>query len=152
ALGNAPSLEALQESDIKSPVGKFLTIEQVRALAAKLGGKPGDLLLLVAGPPDIVNASLANLRNELGKQLNLADKDLLAWGFVVDFPLTELDKETGKLTFAHHPFTSVKDEDIGLLDTDPSKARSKAYDIVCNGYELSSGSIRIHDRDLQAKV
>ena len=152
ALGEAVSLEALRESDIRSPVGKFLAIEEVRALASRLGGKPGDLLLLVAGPADIVNASLANLRNELGKQLKLADPDLLAWGFVVDFPLTEIDKETGKLTFAHHPFTSVKDEDIGLLDTDPGKARSKAYDIVCNGYELSSGSIRIHDRELQAKV
>lgn len=152
ALGEAASVDALRESDVKSPVGKFLTMDQVRALAGKLGGNPGDLLLLVAGPAEVVNASLANLRNALGKQLKLADPDLLAWGFVVDFPLTEVDKETGKLTFAHHPFTSVKDEDIGLLDTDPSKARSKAYDIVCNGYELSSGSIRIHDRDLQAKV
>ena len=152
ALDETASPDALQESDIRSPVAKFLTIAQVRGLAQRLGGKPGDLLLLVAGPAEVVNASLSTLRNELGKQLKLADPNLLAWGFVVDFPLTEIDKETGKLTFVHHPFTSVKDEDIGLLDTDPGKVRSKAYDIVCNGYELSSGSIRIHNRDLQAKV
>jgi aspartyl-tRNA synthetase len=152
ALAEASSLDGLQESDFRSPIGKFLTVAQLRALASQLHAKPGDLLLLVAGEAEVVNATLAFLRNEMGKRLDLADPNMLAMAFVVDFPLTEVDKETGKLTFAHHPFTSVKDEDIGLLDTDPGKARSKAYDIVCNGYELSSGSIRIHDRDLQAKV
>ena len=152
ALGEVASLDALQESDVRSPVGKFLTIEQVREIARRLVGKPGDLLLLVAGEAGIVNATLSYLRNELGKRLELADPDMLAMAFVVDFPLMEIDKETGKMTFSHHPFTSVKDEDIALLDTDPIHARSKAYDIVCNGYELSSGSIRIHNRDLQAKI
>ena len=152
ALGQAPSLDALQPADIRSPVGKFLTTDQVREAARRLGGKPGDLLLIVAGEPSVVNAALSALRNELGRRLKLADPDTLAFAFVVDFPLLEWNKEENRWDSTHHPFTSLKDEDLHLLDTAPEKARSKAYDMVCNGYELSSGSIRIHDRDVQAKI
>ena len=152
ALGAVAGLEAIQAGDVRSAVAKFLTLDQVKEIARRLGGRPGDLLLIVAGEPAIANAALGHLRQELGHRLGLADPSTFAFAFIVDFPLLEWKQDEGRWDSLHHPFTSLKDEDAPMLDTAPERVRSKAYDMVCNGYELASGSIRIHDRDLQARI
>ncbi|MBI2917167.1 MAG: aspartate--tRNA ligase [Chloroflexi bacterium] len=136
----------------RSVAMKYLSPGQVEAMASRLGAKQGDLLLLVADQAAVANAVLSALRQELGRRLGLADPDLLAFAFVTDFPLFEWNEKEGRWDSAHHPFTAPLEEDIPLLDTDLARVRSLAYDLVCNGYELSSGSIRIHRRELQEKI
>jgi aspartyl-tRNA synthetase len=143
---------ALTDEGIKSPIAKYVSDEHMRALIERLQAKPGDLLLFVADQPNIVASTLGALRLELGRRLNLAEKDLLAFAWVVDFPLIEWNTETKRWDAVHHLFTSPKPEDIPLLDTDPGKVRANCYDLVCNGFELASGSIRIHRRDVQEKI
>ncbi len=143
---------ALAENEIKSPIAKFFSDEEIKTIIHRLGGKQGDLLLFVADKASVVAASLGALRLELGNRLNLSEKDLLAFAWIVDFPLFEWNAETNRWDAMHHLFTSPKPEDIPLLDTDPGRVRSNSYDLVCNGYELASGSIRIHRRDVQEKI
>jgi len=112
----------------------------------------GDLLLIIAGKPKVVNVVLAELRQEMGRRLKLAAPDLLVFAFVTDFPLLRRDEQTGRWESEHHPFTASRDEDVSLLDTAPGKMRGKHYDMVCNGYEIGGGSIRIHTAELQRKV
>ena len=135
-----------------SAAAKFVTSEEIRNMAARLGAKAGDLLLIVADKTGMVNKVLDQMRREMGRRLGLADRNMLAVAFVVDFPLFEWNEEEKRWQSAHHPFTAPRDEDLSMLETDPAKVRAKCYDIVCNGYELSSGSIRIHNRDMQEKV
>ena len=146
------SLEQLTLDEVKSVAAKYLTIEQVKEMARKFEAKLGALMLIVAGEPKMVNKVLDELRREMGRRLNLIDSNLLAFVFIVGYPLLEWNDETGLWEPMHHPFTAPREEDIPLLDTDPSKVRARHYDIVCNGYELSSGSIRIHTRQLQEKI
>jgi aspartyl-tRNA synthetase len=153
ALGSTPgSLEDLTLDMVKSVAAKYLTLEQVKEIAERLDAGTGDLLLLVAGEPKMVNKVLSELRTEMGHRLELTDPNTLAFAFIQDFPLFKWDEELGRWDSEHHPFTAPKDEYIALLDTDPGKVRSKHYDIVCNNYELASGSIRIHDSELQHKI
>ncbi|MFC1870202.1 aspartate--tRNA ligase [Chloroflexota bacterium] len=148
----AGSLSDLTSEMVKSVAAKFLTLEQIKEMARRLGAKPGDLLLIVAGKPALVNLVLDELRREMGRRLNLADPNLLAFAFIVDFPLLDWNEKTGHWQAAHHPFTAPRDEDVPLLDTAPDKVRAKHYDIICNGYELSSGSLRIYTSQLQRKI
>ncbi|MBN1484266.1 MAG: aspartate--tRNA ligase [Chloroflexia bacterium] len=141
-----------EEDGLRSPVAKFLDPEEQRAIVQRLGAQQGDLLLIVAGPPRVVAASLDLLRREMGQRLSLADPDLLAFGWVVDFPLLRWDEELGRWDAEHHPFTSPKEEDLPLLESDPGRVRANCYDLICNGYELASGSIRIHRRDVQERI
>jgi len=143
---------ALTTEGIKSPIAKFLSEGELRALIERVGARAGDLVLLVADKPKIVADALGALRVHLGQQLNLAPRDLLAFAWIVDFPLFEWNTETQRWDATHHPFTSPKPSDLPLLDTDPGRVRADCYDLVCNGYELASGSIRIHRRDIQEKV
>ncbi len=153
SLGTAGgNLDALTIEEVKSVVAKFLTIDQVKQMAQRLEADRGDLLLMVAGTPELVNMILSALRQEMGHRLKLADPDLLAFAFIVDFPLFERGEKEGLWQPMHHPFTAPREEDIPLLDTAPEKVRSRHYDIVCNGLELSSGSIRIHKPELQNKI
>ena len=153
ALGSTPgNLDDLTLDMVKSVAARYLTLEQVKEIAGCLGAGMGDLLLIVAGEPKMVNKVLSELRFEMGRRLELADPNTLAFAFIQDFPLLKWDAELGRWDSEHHPFTAPKDEYIPLLETDPGKVRSKHYDIVCNGYELASGSIRIHDSDLQHKI
>jgi len=110
------------------------------------------LLLFVAGEEKKITPVLGELRCRLGKRLNLAAAGELAFCFVTDFPLFERDRETGRLDVVHHPFTSPMEEDIPLFDSEPEKVRSRAYDIVLNGYEIASGSIRIHRAEVQQNI
>ncbi|MBI2854926.1 MAG: aspartate--tRNA ligase [Chloroflexi bacterium] len=137
---------------VKSALTKSLPLEDIRELVARFGGKSGDLILIVAGSLDVVNKALSDLRAEMAQRLGLADPNLFAYAFVLNFPLFEWNKDVNRWDSMHHPFTAPVDKDIPLLDVDPSKVMAKHYDLVCNGYELSSGSIRIHTRELQDKV
>jgi len=136
----------------KTVVAKYLTAAEVQGIVTKFEAKPDDLLLIVADQPKIVNKVLDELRREMGKHLNLVDPNLLAFVFIVDYPLLEWNKELGHWGPMHHPFTAPREEDIPLLDAAPEKVRARHYDIVCNGCELSSGSIRVHNRELQEKI
>lgn len=143
---------ALTPDGIKSPIAKFLKEEEINAIIERAGAKTGDLLMIVADRPQIVALALANLRNEMGKRLGLRDDSVLAFAWVIDFPLVEWNEDEGRWDAMHHPFTMPHDEDMEYMDTDPAKVRAQAYDLVCNGSEVASGSIRIHRRDIQTKV
>jgi len=146
------NLNSLTPEMVKSVAAKFMSLEQVKEMAARCQANPGDLLLIVAGEPDKIYPALDALRRETAKRLKLADPGVLHYAFIVDFPLIFLNQETGKWEAFNNPFTYPNDEDIPLLDTAPEKVRGKNYDLFCNGWELASGSIRIHRTDLQRKV
>ncbi|MBN1936409.1 MAG: aspartate--tRNA ligase [Anaerolineae bacterium] len=143
---------AVQPDGLKSSIAKFFSDEAMQALAARAEAQPGDLIAIVADRPKVVAAALSALRNEMGKRLNLADPDLLAFGWVVDFPLFEWNEDENRWDATHHLFTGPKPSHIHLLESDPGAVLADCYDLVCNGYELASGSIRIHRRDVQEKV
>jgi len=146
------SLNDLTIEMVRSVAAKFLTLDQIKEIARRLKAKLGDLLLIVAGKPKVVNTALAELRREMGHRLGLADSDLLAFAFIVDFPLLELNKKTDQWEPMHHPFTAPRDDDIQLLDSAPEKVRAKHYDMICNGYEVAGGSLRIYTSRLQMKI
>ncbi len=137
---------------LKGSIAKFVTEAQARDLASRLGAAVGDLACIVADRPAVTAKALGMLRLEFRDRLKLAPADLLAFSWIVDFPMFEWSDEEQKWTFAHHPFTMPKVDHLDKLDSDPSSVLCNAYDLVCNGYELSSGSIRIHSRDVQAKI
>ena len=136
----------------KSAAAKYLTQAQLENIANRLEAKPGDLLLIVADKLEVANRALDELRREMARRLNLADANLLAFTFIVDFPLLERSETTNRWETMHHPFTAPQEKDILLLDTEPARVHGRHYDIVCNGCELGSGSIRIHKRPLQEKL
>jgi len=153
SLGTAGgSLSDLSIGMVKSVAARFLTLDQIKQMAHRLEADMGDLLLIVAGKPKLVDMTLSQLRLEMGRRLKSADPNLLAFVFVVDFPLFERNEETGRWEPMHHPFTAPRDEDVSLLDSAPEKVRGKHYDFVCNGFEIAGGSIRIHTSQLQRKV
>jgi aspartyl-tRNA synthetase len=141
--------ESLSSSGLKSSVAKFFPEDQLLAIAQRLEAQPGDLLLIVADQPNVVADSLGRLRSEMGARLKLIDPNVLAFTWVVDFPLLEWSTEENRWQAKHHPFTAPMDEDLPLMTSDPGAVRAKAYDIVCNGFEAGGGSIRIHSRDVQ---
>jgi aspartyl-tRNA synthetase len=143
---------ALRADGIHSPASKFMTPEEQAAYVERVGAQTGDLILFVADKPSVVNDALGFLRRELGIRLKLADPNELAFAWVIDFPMFEWNENEQRWDAAHHPFTSPKPSDMHLLDTDPGAVRANSYDMVCNGYELASGSIRIHSRELQSKI
>jgi aspartyl-tRNA synthetase len=138
--------------EVRSSFAKFLTEDQVQAIVTRLAGAPGDLLLFVAGQPAVANEALSRLRLTLGDQMGLRDADVLALCWIIDFPFVIWNEEENRWDPSHHLFTAPMDEDISLLDTSPDKARGQQYDLVCNGYEIAGGSIRIHRREIQEKV
>jgi len=143
---------ALREGGTKSPIAKFLGDDVLHDLILRLEAEPGDLLLLVADEPAVVAQVLGRLRLEIGQRLGLRDPDVLAFAWVLDFPLLEWDDKEGRWSAVHHPFTSAKPEDEYLLETDPGAVRANAYDVVCNGWEIGGGSIRIHRREDQERM
>jgi aspartyl-tRNA synthetase len=145
---------AVKEDEIKSPISKFLTEEQMNSVIKSMGGETGDLLLFVADKDDTVFASLGALRLELARKLNIIGPDNKEFKFlwVTEFPLLEFDAEENRYVAKHHPFTSPMEEDLQYLESDPGRVRAKAYDIVLNGEEIGGGSIRIHDTKLQERM
>ncbi|MHB1458095.1 MAG: aspartate--tRNA ligase [Armatimonadota bacterium] len=142
----------LTEDGIKSPIAKFLSDEEMAAIISSMGASTGDLIMAVADDASVVANTLGRLRLEMSDRLKLRDPDMLFFAWVLDFPLFEWKAEEKRWDSAHHPFTAPKVEDLHLLDTDPGKVRSDAYDLVCNGAECASGSIRIHRRDTQEMI
>jgi len=138
--------------EVRSSFGRQVSPDEMTAIIRRMEGAPGDLLLIVADTPKIVAQTLDRLRREFGARLNLADPNVLAWAWVIDFPLVEWNEEEQRWDAVHHPFTAPKDEDLHLMDTDPGRVRAKAYDLILNGYEAGGGSIRIHRRDVQQRL
>jgi aspartyl-tRNA synthetase len=136
----------------KGTAAKFVKPEEFEKAKERVGAKNGDLILIAADDRAIVNKVLGGLRVTLRDQLNLADKDLLAFAWVVDFPMFAWNEEEKKWDAEHHPFTMPKLDDLPKFETNPAAIISDAYDMVCNGYEMASGSIRIHRSDIQLKV
>ena len=174
-IGAGHSLDQLTNDDLQFVQGLRMAPSLARDLAQRMGASPGDLILLMAGIPREICPPLSALRNEMGKRLGLADPDALAFAFVLEFPLFEWNLEAGRWDSAHHPFTSPADGysemlysgkapltplckggnegDLGQPGSpDLGAIKSKAYDMVCNGSELASGSIRIHKRKLQERI
>ena len=141
-----------EDGTFKSSVDKFFSQEDLKMWADLFNAEQGDLLLILAGNKNETLNALNELRLEMGNRLGLRDKDKFAPCWVVDFPLLEWDEEEERYFAKHHPFTSPKDEDIELFETDPGKMRANAYDFVINGVEIGGGSIRIYNSDLQKKM
>ncbi len=142
----------VKERGVESPIAKFFQEQELAAIVEAFGAKPGDLLLMVADEPPIVAESLDWLRREMGQRLGLIDGQAFAPLWVLDFPLFAWNADEKRWEAEHHPFCMPHEEDWDLLDTDPGQVRAQAYDVVINGIELGSGSIRIHRRDIQMKV
>ncbi|MCP4105218.1 MAG: aspartate--tRNA ligase [Desulfobacteraceae bacterium] len=147
-----PAWVKVRQDEWQSPIAKFFTDEEKKALASRIEMEPGDLVFFVADQPKIVNESLGHLRNHLGKELNLIDENEFKFVWVTHFPLLEYDENEKRYQALHHPFTAPLEEDYGLLGDDPLSVRSRAYDLVLNGSEIGGGSIRIHQTELQEKV
>ncbi len=142
----------VKDNDWQSPITKFFTEEEKKALAERIEMEPGDLIFFVADQPKIVNEALGNLRNQLGRKLNLIDEDRFEFLWVTRFPMFEYDETEKRYQALHHPFTSPLEDDYDKLKDDPLAVQSRAYDLVLNGFEIGGGSIRIHQRDIQEKV
>lgn len=140
------------DNELRSPITKFLTGEQVDGLLAALDAKPGDLLLFGADSAPVVARVLGFLRLELARRLDLVKPEQLKFCWVVDFPLLEYDEEEKRYVAVHHMFTAPRQEDIPLLDENPGLVRARAYDMVLNGTEIGGGSIRIYQREVQEKM
>jgi aspartyl-tRNA synthetase len=141
-----------EEEGLKGPIAKFVAEEEQAAIKELLGVETGDLLLFVADKKSVVADALGALRVKLGKELGLIDQSLFNFLWVTEWPLLEFDEEEGRYYAAHHPFTMPNREDLEYLDTDPSKVKAQAYDLVLNGYELGGGSLRIFEREIQEKM
>ncbi len=152
ALNEDADVENLSADDIRSPIKSHVSVDVIAAIARLTGAGPGDLVLVVAGPVKTVNAALSNLRNEMGRRLELTDPDEFKYAFVTDFPLFEYDDDTGQWVPEHHVFSAPQPGHEEFLETDPGKVHGQLFDLVCNGTELGSGSIRIHDRGVQERV
>ena len=142
----------LTDEGWQSPIAKFLSAPEQKMVEQVSGAKSGDIILFVADTEKVVHDALGNLRLHLGAKLALIPQDEFALVWVIDFPLMEFDPEEQRYVALHHPFTSPVDEDLSLVDLEPARARSNAYDLALNGVEIGGGSIRIHQVNLQRKV
>jgi aspartyl-tRNA synthetase len=137
-----------EEGEVRSPIAKFLSQEELE----RFRSDPATTVLFAADEPPMVARVLGALRLQLGRELDLIDREAWRFLWVTDFPLLEWDEEENRWTAVHHPFTRPNDEGVQLLDTDPGAARAVAYDLVVNGIEIAGGSFRIHEPDLQARI
>ena len=140
------------DEGVKSPIAKFLSKEEIAGLVSLAEAQPGDLIAFVADKPDVVAKVLDRLRREIAARQSLADPNTLHFCWVTDFPVFERDEDEQGWTFAHNPFSMPHPEDLPFLESDPARCRAFCYDLVCNGSEAASGSIRIHKRDIQERI
>jgi aspartyl-tRNA synthetase len=152
AINPGSEIGALTPDDVRSPAARYLSIDEIRGIAACAQAQAGDMVLIVADKPALANAVLDLLRRELAERNGLCDPTVFACCFITDFPLFDWSEGEQRWDSTHHPFTAPRDEDLALLDSSPGEVRSKAYDLACNGWELGGGSIRIHNTALQSKV
>jgi aspartyl-tRNA synthetase len=151
-LGGIVNIRFAEDGTVKSSIDKFFSEEQLREIGTHFNAEKGDLILIAADKISKVRKSLGDLRLDLAKKENWFDKDAWSVLWVIDFPLFEKDEETGEIIFVHHPFCSPHPEDLQYFDSDPTRVRAQTYDLVMNGNEILSGSIRIHQKDLQDRV
>ncbi len=149
---SAGSIAEIEDTHIRSPLKNYMSVEIVREIANATGASPGDLVLIVAGTQTVANNALSALRTEMAERLELIDPDDFTFAWVYDFPLFEWGEDTQSWTPAHHVFSAPKQEHIPFIESDPGKVYADLFDLTCNGVELGSGSIRIHDPDVQMKV
>lgn len=142
----------IEGGEVKSPIAKFLTEEEIKTIVSQFEAKDGDILFFVADKAKVVYDTLGALRNKLGKELKLYNEKEFKFLWVVDFPLLEWSEEENRYKAQHHPFTAIKEEDIALLESAPEKVRTVSYDMVLNGYEIGGGSLRIHQDEVQEKI
>jgi aspartyl-tRNA synthetase len=152
ALLGEGGLDSLTQEEIRSPLAKYFTPEQAREMARLAGANRGDMFLMVADKPSLANKALDGLRREIGQRLELADPNVLHFVLIYDFPLFEWNDEDERWYSVTHPFTQPRPEEAHLLESDPGAVHSRSYDLVCNGWELGGGSIRIHRREMQEQV
>ena len=145
-------LDEIEIDDVKSPIVKFLNTEIVKDIFAYFDSDKDDVILICAGKKDIVLDCLGQVRNKLANEFSLIDEEKLNFLFVTDFPLFEKDEDSDNWTAMHHVFSSPNEETIEFLEKDPGKVIGNLFDLVCNGVELGSGSIRIHERKIQERV
>jgi aspartyl-tRNA synthetase len=143
---------AFLEDEVKGPAAKYLSEEELATIAERTGAETGDLVCLVAAEPPVVAAALSALRLTFRDRLDLADPDLMAFAWILDFPMYEWNEEEERWDAAHHPFTMPRPNTYEEMMADPTAVLSDAYDLVCNGYELASGSIRVHDPRIQVDI
>ncbi len=143
---------AFEENEVRSPIAKFLTAEELDQIKQIAGAEIGDILFIVADKNEVVFDALGALRVEIAKRLGILDKNQYNFLWVTEFPLLEYDEEEGRFAAKHHPFTLPMEEDMHLLDTEPDKVRANAYDIILNGSEIGGGSLRIYKSELQKKM
>ncbi|QDU41620.1 Aspartate--tRNA ligase [Symmachiella dynata] len=142
----------VQEGQLDSPIAKFFSADEQKAIIEKMNAQPGDLLFFVADKAEVTSAALAALRNRLGKELELYDPNDMHFSWVLNFPLVTHNPDEGRWDAEHHPFCNPVAEDLEYFKTDPSKIRAESYDLVINGYESASGSVRIHDPAVQQQI
>ncbi len=146
------SVSQVTDAGVRSPIKQYVSLDAIKEIGRLTSAKPGDLVLIVAASPKIVAVTLNNLRNMLGRRLKLIDDNTFHFAWVTDFPMFEWDGERQGWESAHNPFSAPKEQDVEFMESDPGKVHAQQYDLVCNGWELGSGSIRIHRPELLAKV
>ena len=149
---SAESIDAIEDAHIRSPLKNYMSLATVKEIASVAGASPGDLILIVAGKQTVTNNALSALRTEMAGRLDLIDPNVFKFAWVFDFPLFDWDDDTKTWSPAHHVFSSPKQEHIPLIESDPGNVYADLFDLTCNGVELGSGSIRIHDPEVQMKV
>ncbi len=152
ALQGEGPLESLTTEDVRSPVARFFDAPTILELARRCGAERGDMLLTVAADDNVTSAALDALRRDAAEQHDLADAGTLNFLWVTDFPMFEWDATSERRSATHHMFTAPFSDDLPLLESDPGNVKSNAYDLVCNGYEVGGGSVRIHSEDVQLQV
>ncbi len=142
------------DGSVKSPITKFMTAEDVQRIVTHMAGQPGDLIVFVADSAKVANDVLWRMRVRMGEELGLIDPNVMALCWVVGFPMFEVIEENGRERYhaTHNPFSGVKPGHEALFETDPLQAEARQYDIVCNGYEIGGGSVRIHQAEVQRRV
>ena len=149
---SAASIDAIEDTHIRSPLKNYMSLEIVKEIASTVGASPGDLVLIVAGRQTVANNALSALRTEMAERLDLIDPNVFKFAWVFDFPLFDWDDDNGTWSPAHHVFSAPKQEHIPFIESEPGRVYADLFDLTCNGVELGSGSIRIHDPEVQMKV
>ena len=152
SIGIDGDLDNLTTDNVKSNIARFLSIEEVKQFANLTSAKSGDLIFIIAGEEKATNQSLGALRHKMGDSLGLSDPDTMAFAFVTDFPLFEWNEDENRWHATHHAFCMPREDHIDTLETSPGEVIAESYDLICNGLEMASGSIRVHKRDLQEKI
>ena len=148
----AASIAEISDEHVRSPLKNYVSLDIIREIADSVDASPGDLILIVAGTQNVANGALSALRTEMAKRLGLIDPNQFKFAWVFDFPLFEWSEDSKTWAPAHHVFSAPKQEHISMIESDPGSVYADLFDLTCNGVELGSGSIRIHDPDLQMKV